>query len=82
MTAMQGSAADCQTGRQAVTGATSQGLAKEAPMARTGFYPGSFDPLTYGHLDVIARASRLVDRLVIGVGVHHGKQAMLSPSSA
>jgi pantetheine-phosphate adenylyltransferase len=46
-------------------------------MARTGFYPGSFDPLTYGHLDIIARASRLVDRLVIGIGVHHGKQAML-----
>jgi pantetheine-phosphate adenylyltransferase len=46
-------------------------------MARTGFYPGSFDPLTYGHLDIIARASRLVDRLVIAVGVHHGKQAML-----
>ena len=47
-------------------------------MARTGFYPGSFDPLTYGHLDVIARAARLVDRLVIAVGVHHGKQAMLA----
>ena len=47
-------------------------------MARTGFYPGSFDPLTYGHLDVIARSSRLVDRLVIGVGVHHGKAAMLT----
>jgi pantetheine-phosphate adenylyltransferase len=47
-------------------------------MARTGFYPGSFDPLTYGHLDIIARASRIVDRLVIGIGVHHGKQAMLS----
>ena len=46
-------------------------------MARTGFYPGSFDPLTYGHLDIIARASRLVDRLVIAVGVHHGKQGML-----
>ena len=47
-------------------------------MARTGFYPGSFDPVTYGHLDIIARASRVVDRLVIGVGVHHGKQALLS----
>ena len=46
-------------------------------MARTGFYPGSFDPLTYGHLDIIARASRVVDRLVIGVGVHHGKEALL-----
>ena len=47
-------------------------------MARTGFYPGSFDPLTYGHLDVIARAARLVDRLVIAVGVHHGKPGMLA----
>ncbi|MGE0211932.1 MAG: pantetheine-phosphate adenylyltransferase [Parvibaculaceae bacterium] len=47
-------------------------------MARTGFYPGSFDPVTFGHLDIIARAARLVDRLVLGVGVHHGKQAMLS----
>lgn len=46
-------------------------------MARTGFYPGSFDPLTYGHLDIIARASRVVDRLVIGVGLHHGKEALL-----
>ncbi len=47
-------------------------------MARTGFYPGSFDPVTYGHLDIIARAARLVDKLVIGVGVHVGKQALLS----
>jgi pantetheine-phosphate adenylyltransferase len=46
-------------------------------MARTGFYPGSFDPVTYGHLDIIARAARLVDKLVLGVGVHHGKQALI-----
>src|SRR3712207_9242576 len=46
-------------------------------MARIGFYPGSFDPVTYGHLDIIARASRLVDRLVLGVGSHHGKQGLL-----
>lgn len=45
---------------------------------RTGFYPGSFDPVTYGHLDIIARSARLVDRLVLGIGVHHGKQALLS----
>jgi pantetheine-phosphate adenylyltransferase len=64
-------------GRQAVTLARHP-RSKEAPMARTGFYPGSFDPLTYGHLDVIARAARLVDRLVIAVGVHHGKQGMLA----
>lgn len=49
-------------------------------MVRTGFYPGSFDPITFGHLDVIARSARLVDRLVIGVGVHEGKQALLPPT--
>ncbi len=47
-------------------------------MARTGFYPGSFDPLTLGHMDIITRASRLVDRLVIGVGVHHGKKPLFT----
>lgn len=46
-------------------------------MARTGFYPGSFDPVTYGHLDIIARSARLVDRLILGVGVHHGKATLL-----
>lgn len=38
-----------------------------------GFYPGSFDPVTNGHLDVIERACRLVDQLVIAIGVHHTK---------
>ena len=38
-----------------------------------GFYPGSFDPVTNGHLDVIERACRLVDHLVIAVGTHHSK---------
>jgi pantetheine-phosphate adenylyltransferase len=47
-------------------------------MARVGFYPGSFDPITYGHLDIIARAGRVVDRLVIGVGVHDSKKSLLS----
>lgn len=42
-------------------------------MTRTGLYPGSFDPVTNGHLDVIRRAARLVDRLVLAVGAHHGK---------
>ena len=46
-------------------------------MARTGFYPGSFDPVTYGHLDIIARTARLADKLVLGIGTHHGKQALL-----
>lgn len=47
-------------------------------MTKTGFYPGSFDPITYGHLDIIARAGRVVDRLVIGVGAHDSKKSLLS----
>ncbi len=46
-------------------------------MARIGFYPGSFDPVTYGHLDIISRAARLFDRLVIAIGHHHEKAALL-----
>lgn len=45
-------------------------------MTRIGFYSGSFDPLTNGHVDVIARALTLVDELVVGIGVHHGKTPM------
>ncbi|WP_127143518.1 pantetheine-phosphate adenylyltransferase [Pelagibacterium montanilacus] len=45
---------------------------------RIGFYPGSFDPLTNGHVDIIDRACGLVDRLVIGVGVHAQKSPMLA----
>ncbi len=44
----------------------------------TGFYPGSFDPVTNGHLDVIERACRLVDTLYVGVGLHVGKTPLLS----
>ncbi len=47
-------------------------------MPRTAFYPGSFDPMTLGHMDVILRALHLFDRLVIGVGVHHGKAPMFT----
>ena len=47
---------------------------------RIGFYPGSFDPITFGHLDVIARAARLVDKLVIGIGTHGAKQSLLTPA--
>lgn len=46
------------------------------PMTRIGFYSGSFDPVTLGHTDVIERACRLVDRLVIGIGVHPEKKPM------
>jgi len=43
-----------------------------------GFYPGSFDPVTNGHLDVIERACRLVDHLVIAVGTHHSKTPLFA----
>ena len=45
---------------------------------RIGVYPGTFDPLTNGHMDIISRATRLVDRLVIGVAVNAGKEPMFS----
>ncbi|MEM1314646.1 MAG: pantetheine-phosphate adenylyltransferase [Pseudomonadota bacterium] len=40
---------------------------------RTGLYPGTFDPVTLGHIDIIRRAVKLVDRLVIGVAVNRDK---------
>jgi pantetheine-phosphate adenylyltransferase len=47
-------------------------------MTRIGFTSGSFDPVTNGHLDVIARAARMVDRLVVGIGVHPGKAPLFA----
>ena len=41
--------------------------------AHTGVYPGTFDPVTNGHLDIVARATRVVDRLVVGVAINAGK---------
>ena len=46
---------------------------------RIGIYPGTFDPVTNGHLDIIGRAARLVDRLVIGVALNIGKGPLFSP---
>ncbi|PCJ75494.1 MAG: pantetheine-phosphate adenylyltransferase [Rhodobacteraceae bacterium] len=40
---------------------------------RTGLYPGTFDPVTLGHRDIISRACTLVDRLVIGVAINRDK---------
>jgi pantetheine-phosphate adenylyltransferase len=50
-------------------------MAKQAAngSARIGLYPGTFDPVTNGHLDVIGRAARLLDKLVVGVAVNTGK---------
>lgn len=41
---------------------------------RIALYPGSFDPVTLGHLDIVQRACHIVDKLVLAIGVHHGKK--------
>ena len=43
---------------------------------RVGVYPGTFDPVTNGHLDIIGRAARLLDRLVVGVAINIGKEPL------
>jgi len=45
---------------------------------RVAFYPGSFDPVTNGHLDVLRNAAALADKLVVAIGVHPGKAPLFS----
>jgi pantetheine-phosphate adenylyltransferase len=45
---------------------------------RIGLYPGTFDPITLGHVDIIRRAAALVDRLVIGVAINRDKGPLFS----
>ncbi len=45
---------------------------------RTGLYPGTFDPITNGHLDIINRALKMVDHLVIGVAINRDKGPLFS----
>src|SRR5688572_21387140 len=47
-------------------------------MRRLAIYPGSFDPPTLGHLDVIERAARLFDHLIVALGVNNSKKPLLS----
>ena len=47
-------------------------------MTRIGVYPGTFDPITLGHVDIIRRGARLVDRLVVGVTTNASKSPMFS----
>ena len=47
-------------------------------MERVGLYPGTFDPVTMGHLDIIGRAMKLVDRLIVGVAVSEAKKPLFS----
>ena len=45
---------------------------------RIGIYPGTFDPITLGHADIIRRSAKLVDRLIIGVTTNPSKNPMFS----
>jgi pantetheine-phosphate adenylyltransferase len=47
---------------------------------RVGIYPGTFDPITNGHTDIIRRAARVVDRLVVGVARNDGKGPLFTTS--
>jgi len=47
-------------------------------MTRTALYPGTFDPITNGHLDIIGRAVKLIDKLVIGVAINEAKKPLFS----
>ena len=48
--------------------------------ARIGVYPGTFDPITLGHLDIIRRGAKLVDKLIIGVTTNPSKDPMFTPA--
>lgn len=47
-------------------------------MSRIALYPGSFDPVTNGHLDVVRQAVVLCDKLIVSIGVHPGKKPLFS----
>ena len=49
-------------------------------MIKIGVYPGTFDPLTFGHLDLIKRSLKIVDHLIIGLADNNSKTPLLSIS--
>ena len=48
-------------------------------MQRIGLFPGTFDPLTLGHVDIINRAIPLFDKIIVGIGINTAKAPMFSP---
>ena len=63
---------------QAATRAPTKPDGAAPSRTRIGLYPGTFDPPTFGHLDIVRRACRLVDRLVVGVAANAGKGPLFS----
>lgn len=54
-------------------------MASTQSQERIGIYPGTFDPITLGHTDIIRRGAKLVDRLIIGVTTNPSKDPMFTP---
>lgn len=60
--------------------ATSKSTKPDPPSAQhIAFYPGSFDPVTNGHLDVIKRGRRMFDKIIVGIGQNPDKETLFSP---
>ena len=55
-------------------------MTAEEAGGRIGLYPGTFDPVTLGHVDIIRRGAKLVDRLIIGVTTNPSKDPMFTPA--
>jgi pantetheine-phosphate adenylyltransferase len=64
--------------REDQAGRVSERYPARAGLYRIGLYPGTFDPLTNGHLDIIGRAAKMVDKLVIGVAINAEKGPLFS----
>ena len=47
-------------------------------MSKIGIYPGTFDPITYGHIDVIKRSLKIVDKLIVGVANDNSKNCLFT----